>query len=197
MTLSGLVAKRGGLTVSQVLFLSDDALLAAIRRRDDAALAHLYARYRPLIVRFVQQNNGHSDETDDLLQDAIIILYENLLRPDFTLTCQLGTYLYSICRNRWLAQLRTRQRLVDVADFVTDLPDNEPEEANERPDEARLRQTIDELGDPCRPILLGYYFDRLSLEQLASQLHYASANVVKQQKFRCIERLKKRFLPQA
>ena len=181
--------------MSQPTYLSDEALLAAICRRDDAALRQVYRRYRPLIARFVQQNNGRNDDTDDLLQEAIITLYENLLRPDFTLTCQLGTYLYSICRNRWLAQLRTRQRIVDVADYVPDLPDNSPTEADELPDDGQLRQAVNELGDPCRPILMGYYFDRLSLEQLASQLHYASANVVKQQKFRCIERLKKRFLP--
>ncbi len=66
--------------------------------------------------------------------------------------------------------------------------EEESEEYLALPNEAEINQAIENLGEPCRTILLHYYFHQLSLERIAEQLHYANANVAKQQKFRCVER---------
>jgi hypothetical protein len=50
-----------------------------------------------------------------------------------------------------------------------------------------------QLKEPCHTLLIGFYYQRMSLEQLAKELHYASANVAKQMKFRCLERLRKKL----
>ena len=61
------------------------------------------------------------------------------------------------------------------------------------PDDQELELLMAQLKEPCHTLLIGFYYQRMSLEQLAKELHYASPNVAKQMKFRCLERLRKRL----
>lgn len=173
-------------------YSSEEKLLAALRNGKDDALKHVYVQYWPMIARFVQLNSGRKDDAEELFQEAIIAFYEKLRDEQFVLTCSVKTYIYSICRNKWLTQLRERNKIQDVGEYIHTLP--EPtEDEHEFPEDARIQEAIRQLGEPCHSLLVGFYYQKRSMEQLAAQMSYASANVAKQQKFRCLEQLKKVF----
>ncbi len=66
-------------------------------------------------------------------------------------------------------------------------------EAPEIPDDEQIISAIDTLGEPCRSLLIGFYYEKLSMEELANKLNYKNENVAKQQKLRCKDRLKNAF----
>jgi RNA polymerase sigma factor (sigma-70 family) len=171
--------------------LLEEELVPALQRGDNNALKYIYKAYWPMVLRFVTLNNGNAEDAEELYQEGIISLYEKVTCIDFKLTCSVKTFLYSICRNKWLNTLRGRKVMVDIEDFVEVLLEA-PED--EKPEDEEVMDIIRAMGNPCHSLLVGYYYQKLDLQALAVKLQYASANVAKQQKFRCMERLKTMFL---
>lgn len=179
--------------MSQIQLKPEETLLISLRNGDRKAFESIYKNYWGMVLRFVQLNNGNKEEAEELYQESIIVLFEKLQSPDFTLSCSIKTYLYSICRNKWLHELRGKKKITDIENYVHVLYEAE-EELPELPQDEDIYAAVLKMGDPCYSLLKGYYYEKFSLESLASKMKYASANVAKQQKFRCIERLKKAFL---
>ncbi|MDJ1468576.1 sigma-70 family RNA polymerase sigma factor [Cytophagaceae bacterium DM2B3-1] len=172
----------------------DDAtLVRQILQGEDWALTHVYHTHWPMILRLVQLNSGTEEDAKDIYQEIIIHLYEKIKEGNFILTCQLKTYLYAVGRKKWLNRLRGNHFVRDSEEVLEDLPEIIEEESF-MPEPAQLQNGIEQLGEPCRTLLIYFYYEKMSLEQIASHMQYASPNVAKQQKFRCIERLKKNFL---
>jgi RNA polymerase sigma factor (sigma-70 family) len=176
--------------------LSDDRILSALKERDESAINYIYQTYWPMILQLVKTNNGSATEAKDLYQEGIMDFLEKVWQENFILTCKIRTFIYSICRNKWLYQLRGRKKFIDMEEYIEfEKPtEEEPEEVPGMPDDNQIIHAINTLGEPCRSLLVGYYYEKLSMEQLAQKLNYKSVNVAKQQKFRCKDRLKHAFM---
>jgi RNA polymerase sigma factor (sigma-70 family) len=178
------------------VLISEQELISQLQQGDQQALEYLYRSYWPLIAHFVWLNQGRAEEAEDLFQDGIIILYEKLRSKDFRLQYSLKTYLYGICRNQWLKRLRAKKSFMirDISDYLENLPELIEEEPD-LPDREDMYQAIQKLENPCFTLIIGFYYEKKTFEELAQALQYSNANVAKQRKFRCLERLKKMFLP--
>lgn len=176
--------------------LSDDRILMALKDRDENAIKYIYQTYWPMILQMVKTNNGSASEAKDLYQDSIMDFLEKVWQENFILTCKIRTFIYSICRNKWLYQLRGRKKFMDMEEYIEfeEPAADTPEEAPGLPDDTQIQTAINNLGEPCRSLLIGYYYEHMSMEQLAQKLNYKSENVAKQQKFRCKDRLKNALL---
>ena len=172
--------------------LSDERILSALKDRDESTINYIYQTYWPMVLQMVKTNNGSAAEAKDLYQEGMLDFLEKVWQENFVLTCKIRTFLYSVCRNKWLYQLRGKKKFVDLEAYVElEQPEEEaPEENGTLPDDIQIIGAINQLGEPCRSLLVGYYYEQLSMEQLAQKLHYKSENVAKQQKFRCKDRLK-------
>jgi hypothetical protein len=56
-----------------------------------------------------------------------------------------------------------------------------------------IQDTVNNMGKPCAPLLLKFYWDQLSWDIIAQQLGYANANSAKTQKNKCMNKLKNLF----
>lgn len=54
----------------------------------------------------------------------------------------------------------------------------------------KVRETVSRMGLPCAPLLLKFYWDQLSWEEIAQELNYSNANSAKTQKNKCMNKLK-------
>ncbi|MEJ7738357.1 MAG: sigma-70 family RNA polymerase sigma factor [Chitinophagaceae bacterium] len=175
---------------------TDEELMLALRNHDDTAVNYLYYTYWPMIRKLVMSNNGNEDDAKDLYQESILDFLEKAWRKDFILTCKVKTFIYSICRYKWLYMLRGKKSFVDIEEY-TDV-EGSVRQASEHevilPDSQKIQQAIASLGEPCQSLLIGFYYEGLSFEQLAVKLNYKTASVAKQQKFRCKDRLRQSFI---
>lgn len=171
---------------------SDEELLPALKSQDGQAIKYLYHSHWPMILQFVKVNSGDEDQAKDLYQDGILDFLEKVWSGKLVLTCKIKTFIYSICRNKWLHQLRQKQKFVDIEEYIImdKLREEKADEEPGLPNDEQIRLAINSLGQPCQALLIGFYYEGLKLEQLAEKLQYKSVNVVKQQKFRCKDRLK-------
>ena len=99
---------------------SDQRIIERIRQGDESALVHLFHNNILMVRKFVLENSGRSEDADDMLQDALIVLWENVVRGQFDLTSKISTYVYSVVRNKWLRELSKRKigRVSSVDDHV-------------------------------------------------------------------------------
>jgi DNA-directed RNA polymerase specialized sigma24 family protein len=56
-----------------------------------------------------------------------------------------------------------------------------------------MAQALNQLGEPCRTLLEDYYFQDLSMQLITEKFGYTNADNAKNQKYKCLMRLKKLF----
>lgn len=175
--------------------LSEEAILIAVKSRDESAIRQIYHMNWPMILQMVKMNNGDEAEAKDLYQDSILDFLEKVWSENFILTCKIKTFIYSICRKKWLYQLKGRRKLIDIEKYVEieEIAEEALVEAPDIPDDEQIIFAINALGEPCKSLLIGFYYEKLSMEKLAEKLNYKNENVAKQQKLRCKDRLKNSF----
>ncbi len=89
------------------------ALLAAARLGDHAALEQLFEILYPLVERVVVRHLGPGPDLDDVVQTTMMALHQSLSR--FNGRSALSTWVYRICLNQVRMYLRakgTRERLL-------------------------------------------------------------------------------------
>lgn len=119
----------------------------------------------------------------------MVLLYEKANEESFVLSSSLKTWIYAVCRNKWLKQLEKKKKNYRFTDFEQFDPVEEPEEESNSTHEI-LRASMSRLGVGCRKILLLFYYFKKSMDEIATELNYTNADNAKAQKYKCIQKLK-------
>ena len=169
------------------LFASSDArTLDRIRKGDEGALAQLYAENRDPVRSLVMRNSGNADDADDMLQESLVTLWERVRTGRFHYSARLGTFLYATARNMWLRRLARKRK--EPTGIVTDPPgeDASPLDLLIEEEEAEIvRSALESLGEPCRKLLLLFYWEEESMDSIAVRMGMANADTVKSKKYQC------------
>lgn len=162
-------------------------IVEQIKKEGNIALTDLYVRYRIEFIQWLCGRLGCDQElAKDIYQQSILIFYENIQSGRLTLlTSQVKTYLFSIGRNKYYEAVREQKK---SDDFKPEDIDDEslPEELLQK-----VETNLERLGEPCRSLLVEYYYHKRSMEQLVVMFDYKNADSAKNQKYKCLERLRK------
>jgi len=127
------------------------------------------------------------------------VLYKNAQDPHFELTAQIKTYVYSICRRLWLKKLQYQQKYVAPVESLQEtIPVEEEVEQKEKLDIdfEMMDVAMKSLGEPCKSLLEAYYIQKKHMTEIADEFGYTNADNAKNQKYKCLMRLKKLFFAQ-
>ena len=172
-----------------------------MRNGDERALAHLYRLHWPMVSHFVLQNSGSEDDAQDVYQEGVMVFYEKVRDGSLELSCQIKTYLYAVCRRLWLKRLTSKSRfgvrLLDDEEHGPYLNTGAEDDvlAAEEQDRrfATMGEALNSLGEPCKSLLEGFYLLDKSMQDLTAEFGYTNADNAKNQKYKCLVRLKKLF----
>ena len=120
-------------------------------------------------------------------------MYEKLQDENFELTCTLKTFLYSIGRNLWLKALKEKNRFTELAGQEEYIELNKSHVFETEDRYSAMSIALNSLGQPCQSILTEYYMNNCSMEEIANRFGYTNADNAKNQKYKCLQRLKKIF----
>nr|WP_228733110.1 sigma-70 family RNA polymerase sigma factor [Hydrotalea lipotrueae] len=166
---------------------------------DTRAIETIYKKNFNMVQSFILNNNGTYDDARDIFQEAMIALYEKAKSESFVLTSKINTYVYSICRRLWLKRLQQMGRFVQQIDGFEETVQVEDDlEIHEKRNAefAIMERALNSLGEPCKSLLEGYYLKKLDMQELAKSFGYTNADNAKNQKYKCLTRLKKLFFAQ-
>ncbi len=177
----------------------EQLLLQGLAANDKKAVETIYRENYSTIQSFIVKNNGYPDDARDIFQEAMIVLYEKVTSGSFELTCQIKTYLYSVCRRLWLKRLQQMQRYNPSAESVDEVVSVEEElDVHEKrnADLILMENALNKIGEPCKSLLEAYYLQKKSMPEIAEFFGYTNADNAKTQKYKCLVRLKKIFFTQ-
>ncbi|HEY0434911.1 MAG TPA: sigma-70 family RNA polymerase sigma factor [Chitinophagaceae bacterium] len=178
---------------------NEKALLQGLSRNDRKAIEVIYRDNFNSIQALIINNNGSAEDAKDVFQEAMIVLYEKVRSGSFELTCLIRTYLYSVSRRIWLKRLQQMSRFPSNLDSVQETVAVEDDlEENERihTEFHAMDKAIASLGEPCKSLLEAYYLEKKSMTDIALSFGYTNAENAKNQKYKCLVRLKKIFFAQ-
>lgn len=175
------------------------SLLKGLAKNDRKAIETIYRENYNLIQALVLKNNGTAEDAKDIFQEAMIVLYEKSRQENFLLQCQLRTYIYSVCRRLWLKRLLHQNRFMIAEDMEVELVhvEDEVEDQEKRNAEfGMMEKAINSLGEPCKSLLDAFYLQKRNMQDIALSFGYTNAENAKNQKYKCLVRLKKLFFSQ-
>jgi RNA polymerase sigma factor (sigma-70 family) len=178
--------------------LNEQELLQGLAANDRKAIEALYRDHYNLVQALVVNNSGTTDDARDIFQEALIVLYEKVKGGNFELSCQVKTYLYSVSRRLWLKRLMQQNRFVSAEPADETVAVEEDLGVHEQRDHEfmLMDKAMGSLGEPCRSLLEAYYLQKKGMQEIAQSFGYTNAENAKNQKYKCLVRLKKIFFTQ-
>ena len=175
---------------------NEQALLKGLAGNDRKAIESIYRAHYSMIQTLIINNSGTSDDARDIFQEAIIVLYEKAKSGSFELHAQLKTYLYAVSRRLWLKKLAFNKRYSgDLANAPESMATDDDIELYEHrsQDFELMERALQHLGEPCKELLEEYYIRKKNMSEIAKEFGYTNAENAKNQKYKCLMRLKKIF----
>lgn len=175
---------------------TDQELVAAIKKGGagrQEAIRFIYDReeLRRKVIHFVRTNQGNEADGNDMFHEGIIVLDRNIREDKFRAESSVEGYLYSICRFLWHNQRRKKARIDLKEDPVqmdqTETTTPELQLLTEEKKEL-LRRTLEQLGERCRQILELWQLS-YSMEEIAVEMSFSSAQMARKNKYRCQQSL--------
>lgn len=169
---------------------SPPAWVVALRRNDPATVRSIYTKHFPAVRHYVIQNNGSTDDAQDVFQEALTVLWlkarEDRLIPD----SDPGAFLFRVAKNKWLDVVRSaahKHMKVVHDDRHSTLQTDAADDTEERI--MRLRGIYEKLDDKCRTVLDRFYFERKDLGTIAAELGVEEESI-RTIKYRCMMKLR-------
>lgn len=176
--------------------IDEKALLEGLAVSDKKAVEVIYKENYNMVQALIINNNGSADDAKDIFQEAMIVLYEKAKSGTFELNCQIKTFVYSVSRRLWLKRLQQQNRFSSPGDNMEAVVqvEDELEEHERRNDEFEMMdKAISHLGEPCKSLIEAYYLQKQNMQDIAARFGYTNADNAKNQKYKCLMRLKKIF----
>lgn len=178
---------------------SETLLLKGLAGNDKKAIETIYKDNYNMVQALVLKNSGNIDDAKDIFQEAMIVLYERAQSEAFELNCQIKTYIYSVSKRLWLKRLVHQNRFLiadeaehEVISVEEDIEDHEKQHT----EFVMMERAMGSLGEPCKSLLEAFYMQKRTMQEIASNFGYTNAENAKNQKYKCLMRLKKLFFSQ-
>lgn len=173
---------------------SSDEVATGLINHDAAVLEYLYASNYPFVESWILKNNGSRDDAKDVFQDALVAVWMNVKNGKYHSNgVAFGTYLKQVARNKWIDRLRSKEfkstgRVYDE-NALHDQADHDREAQEQEERFQYLEGLYQNLGQKCKQILKGFYFDKKSLAELGDDLGHDEQSM-RTMKYRCMQKLK-------
>lgn len=151
--------------------LDEQALVAALQRKEEAAFEQLYTHYSAAIYGVVLRIIGKSETAQDILQESFVKAWKNIHRYDRS-KGKLFTWLLNIARNtaidvRRSAAFRYESEIRSDFDLVSEGKGG----STEIPvDHIGLKEVLAQLDDPLIEVIEMCYFQGWSHSEAAKRL---------------------------
>lgn len=168
-------------------YFSDKQYIQRIQENDKTVLGEIYIKYEKQVFNYIKTHGGDDFDAEDMLQESIIVLWQNVNNRKFDLSSKLNTYLIAIAKNKWRAELRKRNKMIheDISDNIVSLESNQLAIILTEEKEQAIKEAFKVIQPICKKLLLLFYFEERSLEEITKILNFSNTNVTKSKKYQC------------
>lgn len=171
--------------------LNLEKMRAELLSGNNQCLKILFEQFGTYCIRLLQKNTGCSkQDAEDILMDAVINFRQKIITGKIQYLTSAKNYLFTTCYNMALVRFnKEKVKNTRIADVVEALyAPSEPIGDREAMHDI-FAAAMSALGEKCREIITLYYFEQLSMKDIAEQLGLGNAEVAKSTKSRCFKKL--------
>lgn len=161
----------------------------------------LYNQYAYFIDEGCRKQKINYEDSFSAYSDAVLSTIHNIVNSHFDGRSSIKTYLYQIFSNKCIDLLRKSttnkqqvHKTMPVPDIMSQLPDGAKtsiERIMHNELKIKIKTQLDGIGKKCKDLLL-MFEDGLSDKEIAIELSYNNAAVVKTTRLRCLEKLREK-----
>jgi RNA polymerase sigma factor (sigma-70 family) len=167
--------------------MKDQEILSCLRSGENRkAIRSLYSFF-PAIKKFLVQAGAPKSIVEDIFQEALVVLFQKSREKEFQLTSSLNTYLIAVAKYKFYEFVRKQQLTIQIDD--SEFKPFEEDDVNETLLKL-IEKKVGELGERCKEVLVSFYYKKMSMVQIADALGFSSPKIAKNQKYKCLERLR-------
>lgn len=147
----------------------------------------MYYESFPSVARYVSRRGGSMEDAKDVFQESLMIYYEQLVAGKKV--HEHEGYLFGVARHLWYKRFREASSLPLVADesALSQVTDSEQDKADKP---LHLLSFLQSAGEKCMEMLRSFYYDRLSMDEVAHRYGYRTTRSATVQKFKCLEKVR-------
>jgi RNA polymerase sigma factor (sigma-70 family) len=177
---------------------SDSFVLENLKKADESALIKVYENYREEFISWlVKRYKCDINEAVEIYQNSILALCENARNKAKVISAgTIKTYLFSLGKHKYTEYKRYKTKYNNEELFLIEKYEdfnNEEELLEYEETLKKLQECLIILGEPCKSLLEMFYYKQMNCEEIGTSLNYKNEDTVKNQKYKCITRLKKIF----
>lgn len=161
--------------------ITDEEIVAKVQNGDIESFGILMKRYESKLTRYGTKFMANRDDIKDLVQEVFIKVYVNI--KSFDIGKRFSPWIYRIAHNEFINSVK-KKKLKPLIFFDADeifphpiANETADGDANDRELKTELARCIDQLPTKYREVLILYYFEELSYEEIAEVLHIPASTV--------------------
>lgn len=153
----------------------DQMYIEGLANNNSVIIQSIYKKFVPKVVSYIRNNSGDEDQAQDVVQEVLILLFNQAKAQKLQLTCPFDAYFFLLCKRKWLNELKksvnkgvTLQEDYTSITESTQLMVTETELFDEKQELFDLM--FQKLGDKCKEVLQ-LSFSLQSMEEVAEKLN--------------------------
>ncbi|HVU98348.1 MAG TPA: sigma-70 family RNA polymerase sigma factor [Puia sp.] len=154
---------------------------------NDHRLTALYRDSFPDFARLVRRAGGSLEEAKDCFHDAMLIYMEKESAGTLHLYSSPKAYLLGIARVCWLRSRAAGPNLPLPDDFGEAF---DPGDADRQEREETLLRSLQTAGKKCLDLLKAFYYDNISMQDIAKKFGFNGRRSATVQKYKCLEKVR-------
>ncbi|TDD99407.1 RNA polymerase sigma factor [Flavobacterium cellulosilyticum] len=170
----------------------DQIYINGLAKNDSAIIQTIYKKFVPKVVHYVKNNSGDENRAQDVIQEIMILLFNQAKANTLQLTCPFDAYFFLLCKRKWLNEIKkSSNKGVTIDEEKLSIDESteqmvaETEMFNEK--QQLFDLMFEKLGDKCQE-LLKLSFAIKSMEEVAEKLN-VTYGYVRKKKSLCVGQL--------
>lgn len=175
--------------------LNDQEIFDQIKSKSNPnqAISQLYSQHYGMLEHLILTNSGQAEDAADIIQEAMLVVVKMIRNEKFRGESSLKSFLYSICKNLWINELRKRKsnlyRNEQYENEKSQIDLSVVEEIQQMENLRFVMNLFETLGEKCKQVLTLFYFEELSMRDICEKLAFSSEQVLRNKKYKCLQSL--------
>ncbi|MDP5231247.1 MAG: sigma-70 family RNA polymerase sigma factor [Cellulophaga sp.] len=152
----------------------DQKYIVGLLANSPLVIKSIYDRFVPKVVHYIKQNSGSEFDAKDVVQEVMVMIYNQAKFKNLELTCPFDAYFFLLCKRKWLNELKkSTKKEVTINEDLVSIDESASTHAFETQLEDEQQHLFDkmfeQLGNACKE-LLKMTFKIKSMEEVAENL---------------------------
>ena len=143
----------------------------------------LYLEAFPAVARYISKTGGDLEEAKDIFQEALVIYYEKVTLAQFQIATSNKAYLLGISKNIWL---KRRTKALKTQSLQHENSNQEQKQLITD----KLLVFLQSAGEKCLNLLQAFYYEKLSMNELAQRFNFSNERSATVQKYKCLTKVR-------